>query len=67
MSSSVAGIVGAMEGEISNCINYGNVTGHNRFTAGIVGYLIGKISHSTNIGTIKNITSKRHEILNAFC
>ncbi len=49
-----AGIAGNYSGEISNCKNYGTVTGNKQYTAGIIANVNNdlKISNCTNNGTI---------------
>ena len=70
------GIAGELQGNASNCVNYGNVTATNRNVGGLVGYFTsGTIQDSANYGDVKGTDSvagmagfvSRGKIQNVFC
>ena len=51
----VGGIIGNSRADISDCVNYGNVTVSGRFSGGIAGRAqMGSLTDNTNIGIITN-------------
>lgn len=70
------GIAGELQGNASNCVNYGNVTATYRNVGGLVGYFTsGTIQDSANYGDVKGTDSvagmagfvSRGKIQNVFC